>query len=120
MGVAPPQNQPVNGTQIPTNQTSINGSIIDAGLFLTGINLIFPLMIVFCNNYFSDDKIDPKQLKLKDEQIKDLKQVCQDALKQVNLTGNPIVILLVLLCSAFAVNFMAIKMDIEIKKIKTK
>jgi hypothetical protein len=112
-GAAPIQ-QPTAQAQQP--EATLTGDLIDGGLFLTMINLIFPMLIAFANNYFSDDKINPEKLKLTKEQIKDLTPITDQAMKQISLTGNPIVILCIGLCAAFGINLMALKMEQQTKE----
>ncbi len=96
---------------VDPNKASFSGTLIDGGLFLTMINLLFPMLIALGNNFFSDKKIDPKKLKLADDQIKELKPVAEKVLQQISVKGNPMLILCIGMVCAFGINFMAVKMD---------
>jgi len=96
----------------------LSGMLIDGGLFLTLINIAVPLLIAILNNYVEKDKkkhIDPQKLKLTNDQKKELDPVVDAVMKQVSLTGNPLVILLVGLLTAYGLNFMALKMEVSNK-----
>lgn len=101
----------VAAVPVDPNKATFTGTLIDGGLFLVMINLLFPMLIALGNNFFSDKKIDPKKLKLADDQIKELKPVAEKVLAQMTVKGNPMVILVVGLVCAFGINFMAVKMD---------
>ncbi len=101
-------------TVTPVNPT-LNATLIDGGLFLTLINLVIPLAITLANNHFSNDKVKPDQLKLTKDQIKDLDPICDAVMKQVSMTGNPMVLLLIGLFAAFGLNLMAAKLDSNYK-----
>jgi len=100
-----------------TQQTAkISGMLIDGGLFLTLINIAVPLLIAVLNNAFEKDKkkhINPEKLKLTSDQKKELDPVCDAVMKQVQLTGNPLMILLIGLMTAYGLNFMALKLDMK-------
>jgi len=105
--------QPVQ-VQTQPQTAKLSGMLIDGGLFLTLINMAVPLLITVIHNAMEKDKkkhIDPKKLKLSNDQIKELDPVCDAVMKQVSLTGNPLVILLIGLLTAYGLNFMAIKLE---------
>lgn len=107
--------QPINQPQQPVK---LSGMLVDGGLFLMLINLCLPLFFSVVNNFFSQDKINPEKLKLTKEQIKELDPVCDAAMKQASVTGNPVMLLLLGICTAMGMNYMIWKMDNDSKKTK--
>lgn len=100
----------------PAPQAKLNAMLINAGMFLTLVNLIVPLAISGINNYIEKDKkkyIDLKRLALTKDQIKELDPVVDAVIKQVSLTGNPLVLLFFGLFAAYGLNLMMVKMDIK-------
>jgi len=87
------------------------GILITGGLFLTLINLIIPLLVSVLNNWLTDTKIKPEQMQLSKEQIKELDPVCDAVMKQMTLTGNPMVLLFIGLFSAYGLKFMDLKLN---------
>ena len=94
----------------PQEPPKLSGMLISGGLFLMLVNLCLPLFFALCNNFISKDKINPDHLKLTKEQVKELDPVCDEAMKQASVTGNPIVLLFLGIFAAMGMNYMMWKM----------
>lgn len=94
----------------PAEPPKLSGMLISAGLFLMLVNLCLPLFFAFVNNLISKDKINPEQLKLTKDQLKELDPVCDAVMKQASVTGNPLVLLILGICTAMGLNYMVWKM----------
>jgi hypothetical protein len=99
--------------QTPQEPPKLSGMLISGGLFLMLVNLCLPLFFAMCNNFLSKDKINPEHLKLTKEQIKELDPVCDAAMKQASITGNPIVLLFMGIFAAMGMNYMMWKMKTD-------
>ncbi len=97
--------------QLPAAPPKLSGMLIDGGLFLTLVNLVIPMLICVGNNYFSDKKIKPEKIQLSKEQLRELDPVCDAVMKQVSMTGNPMLLLFIGLFAAYGLNFMAVKIE---------
>lgn len=108
--------QVVQNNQLTDSENAnISGMLIDGALFLTLIDLIFPLIISIINNRFTDDKINPEQLQMTKEQKNQLTPVCDKVMNQLSISGNPMVILLLGMFAVYGLNFMAAKMESSLK-----
>lgn len=113
------QLRPNNGRRvrasIDTNAvTQISGSyLITASMFLTIIDMLFPMLIVGANNLVSDVKVELNQVRLKKDNEsgtdvkKDLEPLAQATLKQLNLQGNPLLLLIITLSCNWTWNLIA-------------
>jgi len=100
-----------NGTGINEKQIdemSISGSLIDGGLFLMLVDMIFPLIIVVANNKFNDTKIKVDDLQLTERQKKDLTPVATEVIKQLSISADPKWLLLGSLLGIYGINNMAV------------
>ena len=104
-----------NWNPSPAPQT-ITGDIISGALLITLIDLLIPLLIVALNNQFSKQKIKAELLQMNEKQKSTLAPVCDSVARQINLTGNPVVILLVSLVGIYGMNFLMIKQAQDLKK----
>lgn len=99
----------------PVEPPKLTGMLISGGLFLMLVNLCLPLFFAVVNNFFSKDKLNPDNLKLTKEQIKELDPVCDAAMKQASVTGNPVLLLILGICTAMGMNYMMWKMKNDSK-----
>lgn len=102
----------------PTEPPKLSGMLISGALFLMLVNLCLPLGFSVINNFFNKDKLNPEHLKLTKEQIKELDPVCDAAMKQASVTGNPVLLLVLGICTAMGLNYMVWKMGVDEKKLK--
>lgn len=96
--------------------------LVNGAMFLMVINIIFPLVIVAVNNWLSPkEKMTVKDLKLTKEEVKEIDPLMDATLKQLNINGNPFILLCITLVASYAGKFMAIKLgdDKEEKETKT-
>lgn len=95
--------------------------LINGALFLTVVNIIFPLVIVAVNNWLSPkEKMTVKQMKLTKEEQKEIDPLMDATLKQLNIAGNPLVLLIITLTASYAGKFMAVKLSSEENEEETK
>jgi len=109
-GVSSVPVSPAANPALPQQQPKLSGMLISAGLFLMLVNLCLPLFISMVNNFFSKDKLNPDHLKLTKDQIKELDPVCDAVMKQASVTGNPVLLLILGICTAMGMNYMMWKM----------
>lgn len=114
---SPQKNAPVNtqnaANAITADAATVSGVLIDGAIFILMVDMVFPLAIALVNNYFSEDKINPERLKLTPEQRKQIEPIIDKVMKNITMTGNPFVILFFTLVTAYGVNFMAAKFDLD-------
>lgn len=92
----------------PPPPAALSGAIIDGALFLLMIDVLFPLLISVINNRFTDIKVNPEKLQLTEKQKRDLAPLADAVMKQVQLRGNPTVLLLLSLLGVYSVNLIGI------------
>lgn len=95
--------------------TTISGEIISGALFMTMIDLLLPLFIVFLNNHFSKVKISPKDFELTEKQKKDLEPIAEKVAAQIRLTADPMLVMGFTLAGIYGINFMKARMMAEAK-----
>lgn len=98
----------------------ISGSLIDAGLFLMLIDMIFPLIITVMNNKFNDTKIKVEDLQLSDKQKRDLEPIAEQVIKQLSVSADPKWLLLGSLAGIYGINYMAVISGADEKPKKKK
>lgn len=108
--------QPANVSVNP-GVSEISGSIISGALFLTIINLLFPMLFSVVNNMVSKKKIAFEDLQIDDKTLKQLDELSDKALKHIKIEANPVAVLLVTMVGLYAMQFMTVRMinDIEAK-----
>lgn len=93
----------------PPEQMTISGSLIDAGMFLMLIDMIFPLLIQVANNKFnSETKIKVEDLQMTDKQKRDLEPIAEQVIKQMSISADPKWLLLGSLLGIYGINYMAV------------
>jgi hypothetical protein len=91
-------------------QTVMQGSsILTGAMFITLIDLVFPMLIELGNNLLTKQKISANDLKLTKVQKDELQPLADLVVKQINFTGNPIWLLALSLIGTYAMNFMVLK-----------
>lgn len=91
------------------NKASISGELISGILFLTLVDQLFPAFIAFLNNQFSDKKIKSHQMQLTAKQKGELAPVCDELIKQWEITANPLLILSISLLGIYGMNYANLK-----------
>ena len=109
----------------PKKEVTVGGELITGTMFVALIDTLAPLMITFLNDKFSKTKLtkdDIKRMKLNAQQKKELTPVCDEVVKYLDITENPIVILVISLIGIYGVNYMMIiqekRLDKQIEKEK--
>lgn len=113
---APFYQQPVNVSVNP-NSSEISGDIISGALFLTIINLLFPMLFSVINNMVSKKKMAYEDLQIDEKTLKQLDSLSEKALKHIKIEANPVGILIFTMIGLYTLQFMTVKMlnDIEPK-----
>ncbi len=95
--------------------------LINGALFLSVINFIIPLTIVTINNWVSPkEKMTLKDLRLTNEEKKEIDPLMDATLKQLNIQGNPLILLMITLTAAYSMKFIGKKVDIETENLEAK
>ncbi len=103
----------------PPAEMEISGSLIDGGLFLMLIDMIFPLIITVLNNKFTDTNIKVEDLQLTEKQKRDLEPIATEVIKQMSISADPKWLLLGSLAGIYGINYMAVISNAsEVKKVK--
>lgn len=89
----------------PDKVSSLGGAFLTGALFLTMIDLLFPMLIAVVNNQFTKTKIDPDNLRLDAAQKKELQPVADEVVKYINFEANPVILLLIGLGGVYGMNF---------------
>jgi len=103
----------------PDKVSSLGGAFLTGALFLTMIDLLFPMLIAVVNNQFTKTKIDPDNLRLDASQKKELQPVADEVVKYINFEANPVVLLLIGLGGVYGMNFYIQKQKAS-ESLKTK
>jgi hypothetical protein len=91
------------------NKATVSGELISGILFITLVDQLFPAFIAFLNNQFSKDKIKSHQMQLTAKQKSELAPVCDELIKQWEITANPLLILSVSLLGIYGMNYANLK-----------
>jgi len=89
---------------------SLSGELLTGALFLTLIDLLFPIVIAGINNRFSKDKINASALSLTEKQKKEIAPIADRVLKQINVQANPTLLLFLSVVGIYGANFAVAKM----------
>lgn len=91
-------------------------AVINGVLFLTVINLLFPMLFALVNNLIVKDKrkrMDYEHLQIPEKDLKKLEVLADKALKHIKLEANPVAIFLFAMSGMYAMQFMTVKMLTE-------
>lgn len=99
----------ISGTGYQTKSQTLGGSVLTGAMFLTMVDLIIPLAIAGANNYLSKDKIKPSDLKLQKSQINELAPLCDEVLKQWQISARPEYLLAISMVGIYGLNFFMAK-----------
>jgi len=106
-----PRKPRVTATFTPDQQPgSLSGELLTGALFLTLVDLLFPIIIVGINNRFTKDKIKASDLSLTEKQKKEIAPIADRVLKQINVQANPTLLLFLSVAGIYGANFFAFKM----------
>lgn len=89
-------------------------SLIDGGLLILLMDILFPLVIMFLHNRFAKaGKISVESLQLSDKQKADLKPVADAAAQRLTLQMNPVWLLVVSMGGIYGINYMTARLEAE-------
>lgn len=107
------------GRKSKAEKMTLSGGVISGALFIALIDLMFPLLIGLIHDLVTKgDKIGGKthRLKLTATQKTEIEPICNEVVKQLELTANPILLLVVSLMGIYGVNFMLLKEEIKLTR----
>lgn len=106
-----PRKPRVTATFTPDqNPGSLSGELLTGALFLTLVDLLFPIIICGINNRFTKDKIKASDLSLTEKQKKEIAPIADRVLKQINVQANPTLLLFLSMVGIYGANFAVAKM----------
>lgn len=113
-----PERKGIDFTYNKDAKTEIKGSaLITAAMFLTFIDIMIPLIIVGLNNWLSDTKISFSDLRMDDDVKKEINPIADATLKQLNIEGNPALLLGLMLSSTYTMNYFRARGLADEKKV---
>jgi len=102
----------------PVQQTSsVNGTLITGALFIMLIDLVMPALIAFINNQTTKVQIKASMLGLDDKQKKDFEKLADEAVKQLNIQANPMILLSISMGGIYMMNVF-LQRSLEEQKMK--
>jgi len=108
---------PMAKTSVSFNKeatTTIPGGVlINGAIFITFINFIIPYTIVTVNRWLTKEKMNVKDLKLTGEERRDIDPLMDATLKQLNIMGNPLVLLGICLVATYSMKFANAKLGMN-------
>lgn len=102
--------------------STIDGELITGALFLTLIDLVFPLLISAAHNYFAakSGKIKPDDLMLTAEQKRQLSPIADKVVKQLKLSANPNTVLILTMAGLYGMQYAVARLELKAKEEKKK
>jgi|GEM_PF-6611663 len=102
----------------PVQQSSsVNGTLITGALFIMLIDLVMPALIAFINNQTTKVQIKASMLGLDDKQKKDFEKLADEAVKQLNIQANPMILLSISMGGIYMMNVF-LQRSLEEQKMK--
>lgn len=90
---------------------TLSGEILSGLMFITLIDMLFPLLITTVNNLYSKKKVKADQLKLTAKQKNELAPICDKIVEKWNITADPVWLLLISMVGIYGVNYITIISD---------
>lgn len=85
--------------------------LVNGALFLAFINFIIPLAISGIHNWLNKkNKLAIKDLKLTNDEKKEIDPLMDATLKQLNINANPLILLIISLVGAYSVKYFNVTM----------
>lgn len=114
-GLAPPLN--------PAGQMQIQATaLISGALFVTMIDIIFPLIIAGLNNWRSKLKVDPDKMKMTQSQRNDLAPIGDGIVRELKLNASPVALGCIALIGIYSANLLSLRSiaekDLQKEKLK--
>jgi len=104
--------QPKAGKEYKDEMT-LTGDLMDGAMFITLIDMIFPMVICMANNSMSQVKIEPDALMLSEKQKKQLEPICEQVVKKLSVKADPITLLCISLFTMYGVSFYSIRNEVR-------
>jgi len=93
----------------PIPDMELGGELISGSMFLFFVDLVVPFAIASLNNWKSKTKIDGDKLSIPKEQMKQLIPLAEAVVKQLRISGNPVLLLIFGLVTIYGIQFAAVK-----------
>lgn len=90
---------------------TLSGEILSGLMFITLIDMLFPLLITTVNNLYAKKKVKAYQLKLTAKQKNELAPICDKIVEKWNITADPVWLLLISMVGIYGVNYITIISD---------
>ena len=90
-------------------QATISGEILTGTLFLTLIESFMPILIGILNDKFDKKKIDIKKLQLTAKQKNQLTPLCDEVVKKLEITANPVYLLIGSVIGIYGINYVHLR-----------
>lgn len=87
---------------------TLSGEILSGLMFITLIDMLFPLLITSVNNIYSKKKIKVDHLKLTAKQKNELAPICDKIVEKWNLTADPVWMLVISMLGIYGVNYITL------------
>lgn len=101
----PPKKGQPAPAPIQNNSLAVS-TLITGAMFITLIDLLFPLCIAGLNNLFNKVKIDPEKMKMSTAQKNDLTPHGDAVARELKLSGSPTVLMLIALTGVYGFQYM--------------
>jgi len=110
-GLKKGQPRPGGGRKSKQEESNtITSELISGALFITLIDLLFPMLISAINNKFSKTKIEAADLQLTPKQKAEIEPLSNEVVKYININGHPIALFCIAMGGIYGLNFMSLKM----------
>lgn len=110
---------PTTTTNVQPVNNTVNGTLITGALFIMLIDLVMPALIAFINNQTTKVQIKASTLGLDDKQKKDFEKLADEAVKQLNIQANPMILLSISMGGIYMMNvFLQRSLEEERMKLK--
>ena len=87
---------------------TLSGEILSGLMFITLVDMLFPLLITSINNMYSKKKIKADQLKLTAKQKNELAPICDKIVEKWNITADPVWLLVISMVGIYGVNYITL------------
>lgn len=101
-----------------TEPAYVDGDLLDGALFLTLVDLLFPMIIAGIHNMLTKEKkgkIDPEDLMLTEKQKNKLAPVADRVTAQLKLSANPTTVLVLSMFGLYGMQYALCRMKAKLK-----
>ena len=90
----------------------ISGELLTGAMFLTLIDMLFPMIIATINNTIDKKKqVSAQSLKITQTQKNELEPIADAVMKEIQIKANPVYILIASMLSIYGMNFLKAKYE---------